>query len=404
MPRPSNSRRFPPNPRFNLKRETLELGTSGELPDGRTLAGIRTKLLNWFDKHKRDLPWRHSADGSAGAQRDAYRVWVSEVMLQQTTVAAVVPYFERFVAALPDVRALAAADEQRVLKLWEGLGYYRRARHLHAAAKVLVAEHGGELPDDPEVWAALPGVGRYILGAVLSQAFDRRLPIVEANSLRVLSRLFGSRADPRAGEGKAWVWTAAEAVLPTKRCGDFNQALMELGALVCTPTSPDCEKCPLAANCAAKQSGLQELIPPKKVAPAITRVNEVGVVIRDGEKLLLCQRPADAGRWQNMWEVPHAARADGEDISGAAVRVAKELAGFDVEAGAEVLTIKHGVTRYAITLVCVEATRSGGAFVPGAYSRAEWVTPTELTEYPVSSPQRKLMTALTAPNRQGRLF
>src|SRR5205085_522576 len=189
------------------------------LPDGWSgpaLAGVRTKLLNWFDEHHRDLPWRRGADGSTASPRDAYRVWVSEVMLQQTTVVAVVPYFERFVAALPDVRALASADEQRVLKLWEGLGYYRRARHLHAAAKALVANHGDTLPDDPEVWAALPGVGRYVLGAVLSQAFDRRLPIVEVNSLRVLSRLFGYRGDPRAGEGKAWVWSAAEAILPAK--------------------------------------------------------------------------------------------------------------------------------------------------------------------------------------------
>jgi A/G-specific adenine glycosylase len=377
------------------------------LPDGwsgQALAGIRTKLLNWFDKHHRDLPWRRGADGSAASPRDPYRVWVSEVMLQQTTVAAVVPYFERFVTALPDVRALAAADEQQVLKLWEGLGYYRRARHLHAAAKLLVANHAGTLPDDPDVWAALPGVGRYILGAVLSQAFDRKLPIVEANSLRVLSRLFGYRKDPRTGEGKEWVWAAAEAILPAKRCGDFNQSLMELGALVCTPTSPDCKNCPVAANCVAKKSALQEQIPPKKAPPAITRVNEVGVVIRDGGKVLLCQRPANAGRWQNMWEVPHAPRTDDEDVNEAAVRVAKELTSIDVEAGAEVLTIKHGVTRYAITLVCVEAVRAAGAFVPGTYARGEWLTPAELAEYPVSSPQRKLMTALAAPNRQGRLF
>jgi A/G-specific adenine glycosylase len=375
-----------------------------ELFAGRSLAGLRTKLLNWFDNHHRPLPWRRRADDPPDALRDAYRIWVSEVMLQQTTVAAVVPYFERFIAALPDVRALAAADEQQVLKLWEGLGYYRRARHLHAAAKALVAAHGDTLPDDPAVWAELPGVGRYILGAVLSQAFDRRLPIVEANSLRVLARLFGYRADPRTGEGKAGVWAAAEVVLPAKRCGDFNQALMELGATVCTPTAPDCAACPLATHCEAKRLGLQEKIPPKKVLPAITRVNEVGVVIRDRSKVLLCQRPADAGRWQNMWEVPHAPRADDEDISAAAARVAKELTGFDIEAGAEVLTIKHGVTRYAITLVCVESALAGGAFEPGAYARSEWVALDRLSEFPVSAPQRKLMTALTDPNRQGRLF
>lgn len=374
------------------------------LPKGRTLAGIRTKLLNWFDKHQRDLPWRRTADGSPDGPRDAYHVWVSEVMLQQTTVAAVVPYFERFIAALPDVAALAAADEQQVLKLWEGLGYYRRARHLYAAAKALVRSHKGELPDDPAVWEALPGVGQYILGAVLSQAFDRRLPIVEANSLRVLSRLFGYRGDPREGEGKVWVWSAAEAILPQKRAGDFNQSLMELGAMICTPTAPECGKCPLAANCETKRLGLQEQIPPKKKPPAITAVNEVGVVIRADEKVLLCRRPADAGRWQNMWEVPHAPRAAEEDVSDAAVRVAKELTGFDVEPGAEVRTIKHGVTRYAITLVCIEAALAGGEFVAGAYAEAKWVTPGELAAFPVSSPQRKLMTTLAAPNRQPRLF
>ncbi len=370
---------------------------------GRTLTSLRTHLLNWFDHHRRDLPWRRTLDDTTTGPRDPYRVWVSEVMLQQTTVAAAVPYFERFVAALPDVCALACADEQRVLKLWEGLGYYRRARHLHAAARQLVEEHSGELPDDPVAWETLPGVGRYILGAVLSQAFDRRLPIVEANSLRVLSRLFGYRGDPREGEGKAWVWRAAEAVLPAKRCGDFNQSLMELGALVCVPNAPDCSQCPLAGICEAERIGLQHAIPPKKKAPAITAVNEVGIVIREGHKILLCRRPDSARRWQNMWEMPHAPRTAGEELTETAHRVAKELTGFEVKAGEELLTIKHRVTRYAITLTCVEAEHIGGAFLPGAYAEAKWVAVADLAEYPVSSPQRKLMTAL-AKTQQRRLF
>ena len=291
-----------------------------------------------------------------------------------------------------------------MLKLWEGLGYYRRARHLHAAAKQLVANHRGQLPDDPAVWAALPGVGRYILGAVLSQAFDRKLPIVEANSLRVLARLFGYRGDPREGEGKAWVWATAEAILPETRAGDFNQALMELGAIVCTPAKPDCAKCPLRAHCRAKRDGLQEQIPPKKKPAAITEVSEVGVVIRDGAKVLLCKRRADANRWQNMWEVPHAERQPGEELPDAAARVAKELTGLDVEPGADVMTIRHGVTRYRITLACVEAAVRRGAFAPGFYAEAKWVKLADLTHYPVSSPQRKLMTELAKPNRQKRLF
>src|SRR5437870_9347790 len=182
-------------------------------------------------------------------------------MLQQTTVAAVIPYFERFLAAFPTVTDLAAADEQAVLKAWEGLGYYRRARHLHRAARALMTEHGGEMPDDPAVWQELPGVGRYILGAVLSQAFDRRLPIVEANSARVLCRLFGQDADPAAPVVRRWLWERAEELLPKRRAGDFNQAPMELGALVCTPANPDCGACPLTQACAARKAGLQAAIP-----------------------------------------------------------------------------------------------------------------------------------------------
>jgi A/G-specific adenine glycosylase len=201
----------------------------------------KRKLLSWFRRNARDLPWRRD--------RDPYRIWVSEVMLQQTTVAAVAPRFDQFLGRFPDVRSLAAADEQDVLKVWEGMGYYGRARNLHRAAKKLVAEHGGELPDDPAVWAELPGVGRYILGAVLSQAFDRRLPIVEANTKRVLCRLFAQAGDVTSAPVQAWLWQAAEAVLPRKHVGDFNQALMELGALVCRARSVACECCPLARRC-----------------------------------------------------------------------------------------------------------------------------------------------------------
>lgn len=366
------------------------------LPNGRTLSSLRARLLAWFDKHQRDLPWRKS--------RDPYRIWVSEVMLQQTTVAAVVPYFKRFLARFPTIEVLAGADEQQVLKLWEGLGYYRRARHLHAAAKKLVADHAGGLPDDPIVWAALPGVGRYILGAVLSQAFDRRLPIVETNSMRVLARRFGYRGDPREGKGQAWVWEAAKAVLPRKRVGDFNQALMELGALVCLPAAPACDRCPLASGCVARRDGLQEKIPTPKKQPASVAVNEVGVVIRDGGRLLLCQRPADAVRWQNMWEVPHAERRPGEDVTTAAKRVAKELTGLDIEPVAEVLTIKHTVTRFRITLVCMEAVAPEGSFASDFYTACKWVKPTELAKYPVSTSQRMLIAELASPNRQRRLF
>ena len=218
------------------------------------------------------------------------------------------------------------------------------------------------------------------------------------------SRLLGYRGDPRVGEGKAWVWSAAESLLPTKRAGDFNQALMELGALVCTPTAPQCDRCPLARQCVARREGLQEVIPPRKKPPAPVLVEEVCVVIRDRKRILVCQRPSNARRWQNMWEVPHAERLPNEDLPTAAVRIARELTGLEIAPGAEVITIRHGVTRFAITLVCLEADYRGGSFAPGFYAAAKWLWPRELTDYPVSSPQRKLMTELAKTTRQKRLF
>jgi len=362
----------------------------------RALTAFRRRLLAWFDDRRRDLPWREN--------RDPYRVWVSEVMLQQTTVAAVVPYFNRFVEAFPTVQALAEADEQHVLAHWQGLGYYRRARHLHAAAKFLAEYHPDGLPDDPAVWEALPGVGRYILGAVLSQAFDRRLPVVEANTLRVLSRLFGSRLDPREGDGKKWVWEAAEAVLPRKRVGDFNQAMMELGALVCTPANPRCGACPARTVCVAKRDGTQAEIPPKPREKPRVAVAEVTVAVWDGPRVLLCRRPPTATRWANMWELPRGEVAVGEDATAAAARVVKELAGLDVEIGTEVLTLRHGVTRFDITLTCLEATVTGGEFASAFYTSGDWLTPAEWTDRPASTPQRRLLAELANPNRARRLF
>jgi A/G-specific adenine glycosylase len=351
-------------------------------------------LVAWFARHGRDLPWRRT--------RDPYAIWVSEVMLQQTQVATVIPYFERFLQVFPTLRDLAAAEEQAVLKLWEGLGYYRRARDLHRAARLLAASPNGQIPDDADVFRALPGVGRYTAGAVLSQAFDRRLPILEANSLRVLCRLIGLRQDPRSGQAQRRLWRAAEDLLPARAAGQFNQALMELGALVCTPRSPGCAACPLADYCAARILNLQEEIPAKPAPPATVAVREAAVVVRRRARVLLVQRPAQ-GRWAGMWEFPHGVLQDGEAHDQAAVRLLRELTGLEADLGDEVLTVKHSVTRFRITLVCFEAAHRLGAFRPGFYPRGEWVKPEQLAAYPVSTPQRKLAQRLLAP-RQPQLF
>jgi A/G-specific adenine glycosylase len=352
-------------------------------------------LLTWFQRARRDLPWRRD--------RDPYRIWVSEVMLQQTQVATVIPYFERFQQAFPTLADLAAADEQQVLRLWEGLGYYRRARDLHRAARQVVAEHGGQVPADPEALRSLPGIGRYMMGAILSQAFDRRLPILEANSQRVLCRLFGKTEDPGRGPTRRWLWEAAEALLPVRQVGEFNQALMELGALICTPVAPRCPACPVAKLCEARRLGKQEEIPRRTEAPETVTIQEAAVVVRRGQQVLFVQRPQE-GRWAGLWEFPHAPREEQESYEEAAARFLPLLTGVEAKLGRELLTLRHTVTHHQITVVCFEAGYRAGRFRSPFYQQGRWVKPAELSEYPVSAPQRRLAQTLVNPDRQRRLF
>lgn len=356
---------------------------------------LARRLRPWFARHQRDLPWRRD--------RDPYRIWVSEVMLQQTQAATVIPYFEKFLAAFPTVKDLAAAEEHEVLRHWEGLGYYRRARDLHRAAREIVGQHHGRFPDDPAVVGRLPGLGRYTCNAVLSQAFDRRLPILEANSQRVLSRLFGRADDPRQPEARRWLWQAAEEILPHRQVGEFNQALMELGALICTPAAPRCGKCPLAARCAARQLDRPDSIPARTPAPPILNVQEVAIIVRRGANVLLVRRPP-TGRWAGLWEFPHGPLLDGEPHETAASRLLHQLTGLRARLGSELLTIRHGVTRYRIALTCFEAEHCGGEFQSSFYVEGRWLARADLASYPVSAPQRRLAHLLVSPNRQPRLF
>jgi A/G-specific adenine glycosylase len=370
--------------------------TSPSAPTPASLRGwIARQLLRWFAQSQRSLPWRRD--------RDPYRIWVSEVMLQQTQVATVVPYFERFLTVFPTLSALAAAEEQDVLRLWEGLGYYRRARDLHRAARQLAARDSGIFPRDPPRLQGLPGMGRYTINAVLSQAFDRRLPILEANSERVLCRLLGRTEDPKRAPLRPWLWQAAAELLPRKRVGAFNQALMELGALVCTPVAPRCGECPLRKRCQAQRLGLQESIPFRATPPDTVPVKESAVVLWRQGRVLLLQRPG-TGRWANLWEFPHGPLDDGETHDQAATRLLSTLTGCQGDVGTELTTIRHGVTRFAITLVCFEARHRSGDFRPGFYQEGLWVAPTDLSGYPVSAPQRRLARHLIEPGRQQSLF
>lgn len=351
---------------------------------------VREGLAAWYERGHRDLPWRRD--------RDPYRILVSETMLVQTTVAAVIPYFERFLARFPTVRALAEADEADVLKAWEGLGYYRRARQLHAAAKAVVSDHGGLVPDDAGAILALPGVGRYIAGAVLSFAFDRAAPIVEANTQRVLARLLAWPDDLSKSASQARLWQAAERLVPAEKPGRFNQAFMELGATVCTPRAPMCLICPVAPECRARALGLQDTLPVKAPRAAPLDVAEAcALVVRDGRFLVLRRGP---GRlWAGFWEFPtiHVSGADPAGRSfGELVGLSEgicRLTGVGVEVGPEAKTVRFGVTKHRVALSAHSATDLGGKPIPHpGFTEARFATPEELREFSMGSAVRKLAT------------
>jgi A/G-specific adenine glycosylase len=343
-------------------------------------AWVRRQLLRWFDRHARDLPWRRT--------RDPYAIWVSEVMLQQTQVVTVVPYYERFLTAFPTLAALVHASEHEVLRHWAGLGYYRRARDLHRAAQQIANDYAGHLPDDPELLRQLPGFGRYTANAVLSQAFDRRVPILEANSRRVLCRLLAMREDPQRTAVQERLWQAAETLLPARRVGAFNQALMELGALVCTPASPACSRCPLARQCEARKSGLEHSIPAAGKRATTVQVDEVAIAIERDGQMLLVRRP-DRGRWAGMWEFPHLEREALEPATVAAGRLLQTL-GVEGDVRGELATIRHAVTRFRITLTCLKVRWRAGECNGVPYPEARWVEPADLCQYAISAPQRRL--------------
>jgi A/G-specific adenine glycosylase len=348
--------------------------------DTKQKQSLRRRLLAWYARHRRDLPWRND--------RDPYRVWVSEIMLQQTQVATVRAYFERFTTELPTVHDLAAADERQVLRLWEGLGYYRRARQMHAAAQVLVADDGGQFPRNVVELQKLPGIGRYTAGAIASIAFDLPAPILEANTM--LSRLLAYRDDPTKSAGQKLLWQTAEAILPRKNVAEFNQALMELGSLVCTPKDPNCDACPLNELCVAHALGLEHEIPLAKKKPAFTAVREAAVVVRKNGRVLL--RQCGGGeRWTGLWDFPRF-EVESEGPLFAAdelMEKIRDLTGVAARIGSHLKTIKHGVTRYRITLDCYAATYDGGRV-----RAARWVPRRELDSYPLSTTGRKIVALL----------
>ncbi|OQA43222.1 MAG: putative A/G-specific adenine glycosylase YfhQ [Chloroflexi bacterium ADurb.Bin325] len=355
------------------------------IPDCPDVSHTVAALLHWMASARRDLPWRQ--------RRDPYAVWVSEVMLQQTQAATVVPYFERWLTRFPDVETLAAAPLDAVLKAWEGLGYYARGRNLHRAAQLIVARHGGQLPRDRAALRALPGIGRYTAGAILSLAYGQPEPALDGNVRRVLCRLCDVAEDPRQPAVEARLWEVAGALAaaaPPGRAGDLNEALMELGALVCTPGVPACDACPLAEQCRARRRGVQAERPVRAARPSTPHYDMTAAVIADTSGRLLIVRRPDAGLLGGLWGFPGGAAQPDEPLPAAVERNVREQVGVAVAAGARLARVKHAYTHFRITLHAFACAWTGGAPACATCADARWVAAGELADYAFPATDRKI--------------
>jgi A/G-specific adenine glycosylase len=337
------------------------------------VTAIRRKLLAWYRSHHRKLPWRGT--------RDPYRIWISEVMLQQTRVATVIPYYKRFLASYPTVSKLAASHEDPVLKAWEGLGYYSRARNLQAAAREVVEKYDGNLPPSSADLATLPGFGPYTSAAVASIAFGEPIAVVDGNVRRVLSRLFETAS---AVDGRA------QKLLDPKRPGDFNQAVMELGALVCLPRTPKCEACPLSGDCFSRKNGTTDRFPPRKSKPKPGLIYAATAIVRNRNRFFVTQRPAH-GRWARMWEAPTHESARVTRLE----RVMNFLLnayGLQLKKVKRIGRIEHKLSHQTIhtEVVCAEGKGRG--------KNGTWVTLTELSNLSMSRLQREAFRRAVSPS------
>ena len=353
---------------------------------------MRAKLLAWYSHAARELPWRNTSD--------PYPIWLSEIMLQQTQVATVIPYFARFLQAFPTVGDLAKAKEVDVLRYWEGLGYYRRAKQLHAAAQAIVANHQGDFPRDFDAVHELPGIGRYTAGAICSFAFNQATPIVEANTQRLYARLLGLEQPLGEKSSQLLLWEFAEKSLDLQQSGRINQALMELGALICKP-KPTCEDCPLKSLCVTYERGLQHAIPAPKAPKNYEDRQEVVVLLRDSRRRWLLRRCQEKERWAGLWDFPRFDVSDCPDRTAWKSSIAlqcRERFGRSCHLGDRWFTMQHAVTRYRITLHCHFATWQVGGRVPTKAGELEWVETHALSQFPLSSSGRKIVRKIALPS------
>ena len=344
-------------------------------------------LLTWYEGAARRLPWRGSGD--------PYAVWISEVMLQQTRVETVIPYYLRWMERFPSVAALARASEQEVLKAWEGLGYYSRARNLHRAARVLMEQSGGQFPDTADAIRLLPGVGRYTAGAIASIAFGRDEPALDGNIRRVLARVFNLTEPARSPAGEAKLWDLAAQNLLPGRAGDYNQALMDLGATLCTPRAPDCPACPLEGICRARALGVQEQRPVMEPKPAIPHYLVAAGILERDRRVLIARRPS-SGLLGGLWEFPGGKLQAGEDLPACLRREIQEELGVTAGVGEEFGVYRHAYTHFRVTLHAFCCTLVEGEPKNLHHSQLAWVRIEELGSYPMGKIDRQIATRLAS--------
>jgi A/G-specific adenine glycosylase len=346
---------------------------------------LAKKLLDWYAQNARQLPWR--------GHPDAYAVWVSEIMLQQTRVEAVLPYFERWMDRFPSVSDLAAATEQEVLALWEGLGYYSRARNLHKAARLVAEQHGGQLPRDLSALRSLPGIGRYTAAAIASMAFGLDVATLDGNLKRVFARLFDVEEPADTPGGEQRLWALAEENLPPGRAGDYNQALMDLGATICLPKNPRCLLCPLVDLCQARARGVQEFRPVQRPKKEIPHYTVTAAVIQRNGRVLLAKRPAK-GLLGGLWEFPGGKSEPGESLPDALRREIREELDTDIQVGEPFGVYRHAYTHFRITLHAFLCSLDGTEPRPLEAEEIIWASPAELGNYPMGKVDRLIARRL----------
>lgn len=352
---------------------------------------IQEALLRWFQSNKRDLPWRKS--------RDPYKIWLSEVMLQQTRVDQAMPYYFRFLERFPTVHDLANADIHDVLVLWEGLGYYSRARNLHHAAKTVAERYNGEFPSDWDTMRGLKGVGDYTTAAVLSIAYQKQHGVVDGNVIRFVTRYAGIEDDIRSAKTKSTIQELVNSWIPADKPGDFNQAMMELGSLVCTPKNPKCGECPLQTECIAARTLKTEQIPYKSASAKVPHHTIVAGIVCDYEtgRILIARRPENA-MLGGLWEFPGGKREQGESLEDALHRELMEELGIEIQNPVAFHTLKHAYSHFKITLHAYLCEIASGVPAPKSSTEIKWVLPHELLDYPFPKANRVLTQKLIETN------